>query len=98
MKNFSFSRRIPAVVLTVLLTLNGIPFPQYSLKKVYAASRAPTVQELHDMMGKLADTNVSEVDKKKITAVVFYHEDVYRREVLLGNMPVADANVKLPGP
>lgn len=94
MKTFSFSRRILAIVLTALLTLSGVPLPQYPLKKAYAASRAPTAQELHDMMGKLADPNISELDKKKITAVVFYHEDVYRREVSLGNMPEADANVK----
>jgi hypothetical protein len=94
MKIFSFSRRILAVVLAVLVAFGGVPFPRYSLQNAYAASRTPTAQELHDMMGRLADPSVTEVDKKKITAVVFYHEDVYRREVLLGNMPEADANVK----
>lgn len=94
MKTFSFSRRILAAFLAALLSFGGIPFSHCSIQKAYATSRAPTAQELHDMMGKLADPNVSEIDKKKITAVVFYHEDVYRREVLLGNMPEADANVK----
>ena len=71
MKTFSFSRRILAVVLAALLTFSGFPLPQYSLKKAYATTRTPTAQELHDMMGKLADPGISDVDKKKITAVVF---------------------------
>ena len=94
MKTFSFSLRILSAVLAALLIFNGIPFSRYSHQKAYASSRAPTAQELHDMMGKLSDPGISDVDKKKITAVVFYHEAVYRYEVLLGNMPEADANVK----
>ena len=94
MKTFSFSLRILSAVLAALLIFNGIPFSRYSHQKAYASSRAPTAQELHDMMGKLSDPGISDVDKKKITAVVFYHEAVYRHEVLLGNMPEADANVK----
>ena len=74
MITFSFSRRILSVVLAALLTFSSIPLPHYSHQKAYAATHTPTAQELHDMMGKLADPNISELDKKKITEVAFYNE------------------------
>lgn len=47
-------------------------------------AQTPSADDIDTLMKKLTDPGISEANKKRITAVIFYHQDIYRRAVLNG--------------
>lgn len=81
------------LLITALLTANVCPSygDDSRLPPMY---RKPTATDLHEMMGNLASSSFSELERKRMAAVIFVHEDVYRAAVIRGEFPDADEEVK----
>jgi len=45
------------------------------------------------MMAKLRDPQLPPLEKQRLTAVIFVHQDIYRRAVINGNFPAKSPNV-----
>lgn len=56
--------------------------------------RQPTANDLHEMMGNLASSSFSELERKRMTAVIFVHQDIYRKAVIRGEFPANDEAVQ----
>lgn len=64
------------------------------LPAVNAAEATPSPEDLDDMMKKLLDPAIPEIDKQRIAGVVFYHNDVYRKAVMLDKFPADSPQVQ----
>ena len=57
-------------------------------------AKTPSALDIDELMKKLSDPRLSEANKQRITAVVFYHQDVYRRAVLNGDFDAKSPHVQ----
>lgn len=89
--------RYVRVFLGLFFALNSTfslaPFSP-ELSGVCADERTPTAEDIYEMMKKLTDPGLTGIDKKRLTAVIFVHQDVYRRAVINGKFPADDAYVQ----
>ena len=90
---FRSFRKPLALFLASLLLFSGIPF---SASRVWAEVGSPAninAQDIDDMMAKLRDPQLPPLEKQRLTAVIFVHQDIYRRAVINGNFPAKSPNV-----
>ena len=100
MRSRLFSARFPWAhwflvfnfLFTQLLPFNG--GAAYASSQLPAMYRQPTAIDLHEMMGNLASSSFSELERKRMTAVIFVHQDVYRKAVIRGEFPADDEAVQ----
>ena len=78
-----------AVVFSFQNVVSFIPSAAAESTKTY------TAQDVKSLMSKLNDPTISEANKKRIAAVVFVNQDVYREAVIRGvpGIPAKDADV-----
>jgi hypothetical protein len=90
--------RFPAVYWILIFNFVFAQIPLYG-RMAHASSqppmyRQPTANDLHEMMGNLASSSFSELERKRMTAVIFVHQDVYRKAVIRGEFPADDEAVQ----
>lgn len=89
--------RYVRVFLGLFFALNSTfslaPFSP-ELRVVCADARTPTAEDIYEMMKKLTDPGLTGMDKKRLTAVIFVHQDIYRKAVISGKFPADDEYVR----
>ncbi len=84
-----------SVALAAVLSIQGV-FPAGLTFAHTAELRQYSAQDIKSLMAKLNDPSISEANKKRIAAVVFVHQDVYRDAVIrrTPGIPAKDADVE----
>ncbi|MGE0267096.1 MAG: hypothetical protein AB7S78_01390 [Candidatus Omnitrophota bacterium] len=54
----------------------------------------PSAADLDAMMKKIMDPSINALEKKRLAAVVFYHQDIYRKAAMLGEFKADSPQVK----
>lgn len=85
-------RIVTAFVFTFNILGSTAPFYP-ALRPAYAEGQIKA-EDLHAMMTKLMDPGISAIDKKRLTAVIFYNSDVYRKAVMLEQFKADSPEVK----
>lgn len=85
-------RIVTSIIFAVNVVFPPVAFP-LGIRQAYAQTQV-TAEDLHEMMKKLMDPNLSALDKKKLTAIIFYHSDVYRKAVMLEQFKADSVEVK----
>ena len=62
------------------------------LRAVCAEARPPTAEDVYEMMKKLTDPGLTGMDKKRLTAVIFVHQDVFRKAVINRKIKIEDSD------
>ena len=78
----AFSSSLPAPFLRQFLTQSAFAEATYS------------AQDLDGLMKKLLDDNITEVNKQRIAAILFYHTDTYRSAVMGGQLSADSPQVQ----
>lgn len=98
-KSSKFYPIVTVWLACLLVVSSSLPVPllnQFQLFSVRSAYAEATysAQDLDALMKKLLDGNISEINKQRITAVLFYHTDTYRDAVIKGKLPADSPQVQ----
>lgn len=88
--SLSFARILGSFFVLSLLLANA----PCLVPSVHAAGQAIRAEDIDAEMAKLRSKEISYYEKKRIAAVIFIHQDIYRRAVIDGKIKVNEQNVQ----